>query len=368
MTLTGPRRSDMHTLTVRCVPGPAGVARLELGDIIIAASQGRLVAIHRLDPSTYAELQASDPAASPADVLRELLPAIPIPQLSLAFDKEDVRWCPLLPAIRWESAERIEQDGERGVRLRGRSSAGEASLDLVGSRVRRFEAGLDADSGSRLLVECKSVSPGDPANWAIDRSGRRRIAGIGSLKPLGPPVTAGTLWPGIGLTLTPGSQPYRLLTPAPEDASPELHLLLFARSSVDPARFEAIAALASNASRDLRRELLRGRIEGRIDKRMTLADTVCALVAEPGEDILARVGELTPAWLRGVRADATGRAPLLAWSAEDSRPIDRVRVGAEAAAVLVDGRGRVVAAFGIDSESTVERVVGMLAAGLPSLP
>lgn len=369
VTLVQPSgRSDMHSLIVRCVPGPAGLARLELGEIVVAATPGRLVAIHERDPSTYVQLDASSPSADPGAVLRALLPMLAIPQISLAFDREQVRWCPLLPDLRWESAERIDQDGERGVRLRGRSTVGEASLDLVGARVRRFEAALDAELGTRLVVECESVPPGDPATWGIDFGGRRRVTSLASLRPLGPPVVPGTLWPGLGLTLVSTGEAIRTPVRREEAEPPELHLLVLARSDLGPAAFGRLASLVSGVAADLRRELVRGRVDGRYDKRLKLADTVCGIIAGPGEDILGRVAAITPAWSERVFADATGRAPELAWSAEDSRLIDRVQVGAGAVTVMLDGAGRVLAVLAIDETMPPERVLSTLVASTPVMP
>lgn len=370
VTLAQPSgRSDMLSLVIRCVPGAAGLARIELGDVVLGATHGRLTAVHEEDPTTYAVV-ATGAGLNPADVLRVLLPPLPIPQLSLAFDPGDVDWCPLVRGVRWESAVRIGQGGESGIRLSGSSEAGPASLELIAGRVRRFEAILDAATGASIIVEAEPVEPGNPDAWALDTAGRRRVDSLADLRPLGPPLTPGERWPETRIT-APGTRDAAEWPPAPEGeagaVSPELRAAWLFRADLSPESLRPLAERALAAVVSLRREILRGRIDGRLDKRLGLREVVAIALVEQEGDTFEQIEQQRPMWEAAVGAAWRGgaEAPSLAWTPAEARLLDRVAPGAPSALVLLDGRGVILAAAPID-ESTAR---GALEAGLiSSLP
>ena len=366
-------RSDMLSLVVRCVPGAAGLARLELGGVVLAAARGAITAVHENDPTTYALLAASNPDANPAEILRELLPPLPIPQLSLAFDPGDVDWCPLVHGVRWESAARIEHGGERGVRLTGRSEAGPAALELVAGRVRRFEAVIDGDSGTSLIVESEPVAPGDPALWAIDTSGRRRVERLGDLRALGSQLGPGAAWPGLRITSSARGEtsdwPARA-APSDAAASLELRAAWLVRAGGGPESVRPLAEKAIGAVIDLRREIVRGGLAGRFDKRLAVREFVGIALIEQEGRTFELLGAQRASWeaaLDAVWPEGQAR-PEMVWSPAEARPLDRVSPGAASALVLIDGRGVVLAAIPVTASTAPAELSAALTGQLPELP
>lgn len=363
-------RSDMHSLVVRCVPGAAGFARLELGDMTLVAGGGVLRAIHEHDPTSYAELAGGD-GASPAGVLRRLLPPLAIPQLSLAFDPAEVDWCPLVEGLVWEHAERVRVDGADGVRLRGRSAVGGASLVLAAARVRRFEADLDADGGTRLIVECEPLETGDPAAWGLDVGSRWRVDVLGALRPLGARVGEGDRLPRARL-ITAGDHTERRLGAEGEPvafAESRLYLVLLMRDDMAPARAAVAARVAASAMAETRRELVRGQISGGLPKRLRLVELLGVIQAQTSGGILERIASQTEVWegAVGESLPPDEPRPVLAWFADESRLIDRLVPGAEAVLVMHDGLGvvRSVLPIGPEADAGVLQRALVEAAGRP---
>lgn len=361
-------RSDMLSLVVRCVPGAAGLARLELGDLTLVARDGKLIAVHDRDPTTYAELDAPEGARDPASVLRALLPPLAIPQLSLAFDPGRVEWCPLVSDLTWENAERVAIDGYDGVRLVGATDTGRASIELAGARVRRFEADLESDGQTRLIVECEPLGPGDPSGWTIDVASRRRVSGIAALRPLGVRFGVGDRFPLVR-AVTVGSQREVVLgrEADPPGLFPETRyyaaLLLHDDTPVETTR--SIAETALHAVTDFQRELLRGRLDGRFDKRVRLAGTLGVIQAQTTGGMLDRIARLSGAWLaaeEASRPSATDR-PELAWTGGEARLIDRLAPGATGVLVLYDGTGVIRAIVPVEADSGEDAVSASLIGG-----
>jgi hypothetical protein len=366
-------RSDMHSMEVRCVPGPTGLARLDLGDLVLEARAGRLRAIHRRDPTTYAEITPApptpetDPAPDPARVLASLTPPLPIPHLSLAFGDDTVDWCPLVRGIVWQSAERVSLSGREGVRLLGASETGEALLDLAGARVRRFEADLDADGLTRIIVDCEPLEASDPAEWVLDVSGRRAVEGLGALRPLGPRIGPGDAMPALALRTigddgSPTPPPWR---DAPEPPQDELTPLVLVRDSADPEAAARLFRVAREGLTAASRELLRARLDGRLDRRVRLLRPLMLVEAETSGDLASRLEALALAWSA---PDPPPGEPPPGWFGGDLRVLDRVAGAAEGAMVLVDGAGVVRAVLALGERTVAEGVAEAVASGaMPAL-
>ena len=360
-------QSDMHSLVVRCVPGAAGLARVELGDLALVATDDRLVAIHQRDPTTFAEIVPQRSSGNPGQVLRELLPPLPIPQISLAFDAAEVDWCPLVDGLRWQHAERIKLDGRDGVRLRGTSNAGDATLEIVGARVRRFEAELAEGGATKLIVECSPIEPDDPGAWPLDVAGRREVGGLGALRPLASGIEPGGRLPR--LALSPGTR--RLGQDTEPGLMPEnrLYTVLLIRDDT-PAETTRLGTLAAlHAMTELQRELLRGRIDGRFDERVRLVELLGVVVAQTTGGILDRVAEEEAAWNAAVVSarPVESQRPELTWTGGEARLIDRLAPGAELVLVMHDGTGEILAIKHIDEATTAKLLADDLAAAVPTL-
>jgi len=362
ITLVSPDgKSDMNSLSIRTVPGDSGLARLEFGDITLVARRGVLRAIHARDRATYVEISADDKDANPATVLRDLLPVLALPQISLAFDEGDVSWCPLVTELAWESAQRITIDGAGGVRLSGKSSVGRALLEIAEGRVRRFEADLTPDGQTRLIVECTPITPGDPATWPLDLAGRRKLTSLALLRPLGPGLHTGDSWPTT-LTLT------AILTEQPLTGNTSLahnsaiQPIYLYRDGKTEAETRVVFAILAQTLREFGRDLLRGRIAGRLDKRLRLLQMIGVVeVAQDGQT-LDRLDELQRQWQAFFSAEnrVLPSVPALAWVAVDTRLIDRLWPGASGVLVLLDGSGRIIASLPVEPDTTVESLRGNL--------
>ena len=338
-------RSDMHSMEVRCVPGANGLARIDLGELTIEARQGRLRAVHRRDPTTYYNEEITPPDSTesqldPASVLREVLPPFPIPHLSLAFDSAEVDWCPLVTGLVWDSAERLDDGTREGVRLVGKTDMGNASLEIAGARVRRFEADLEPTGRTRVIVECEPLGPSDPDGWVLDVGGRRTATGLASLGPLGPRLEVGQSLPRLELSRV-GEREAPVL-PAPDEPllrmASSFRAVLFLRDDAAPALVRDIAASLANAYADTSRDLLRGRLDGVYDKRVQLAGLAGAVEVTTDDTVLARLEAIADAWRDAIAA--TGRSfpdgSGIGWFVTDARLVDRLALAADAVVVVLD--------------------------------
>ncbi len=360
-------RSDMHSLVIRCVPGSAGLVRLELGDLTLVARQGSLIAVHNMDPTTFVKLQASEASTGPAAVIREVLPPLALPHLSLAFDPAQVDWCPLVTGLAWESAERVLIDGHDGVRLHGTTDIGSATLDLAAARIRRFEADLDSE-GTRLIIECEPFEPGDPAEWVLDVEGRRALDRLESLRPLGTRFKIGDTLPRASV-LTVGTQEERVLG-GEADAGllgrSRLHAVLLLRDDTPATQTRAIVVSVLAGMTESRREFLRGRIDGRFAKQLRLVDLFGVIQAETSGGILERINTQAEAWHDAIESALPAETikPELAWQADGSRLIDRVSPGALAVLVMHDSTGTIRTILPMRPETPADIVRDALVAGV----
>ncbi len=375
VTLVRPgERSDMHSMEIRCVPGTNGLARLDLGDLTLEARAGRLRAVDRRDPTTFFSTEmpsetGTGPARSdPAGVLRALLPVLPIPHLSLAFDEAEVDWCPLVTGLVWERAERVADGSREGVRLVGRTDVGRASLEMTGARVRRFEADLDPTGETRVIVECRPLEPSDPDGWVLDVTGRRPVAGLGSLRPLGPRLKLGDPMPHIDLHGTSGLEAPAL--PIVENSAPRVsstfYTVLFFRDSTPPAFVRDAVSKVAAALDDTSRAVLRGRLDGLYDKRLRLAPLAGVVEVTTDDEVFARIDAKAAAWHDGLEhaGKDVSRDSGFGWYVTEARLVDRIALTAEAAAVLLDPAGRILGIVPIDVQTRREDIAATLLSGV----
>lgn len=357
-------RSDMHTLDIRCVPGPSGMARLDMRDLSVEARAGVLKAVHGRDPTTFALVPAPDDAATPAATLRALLPPLPIPHLSLAFDEDAVDWSPLISGLEWEQAERTTGRGWDGVRLLGSSDLGKASLELAGARIRRFEADLDPSGQTRVLVECEPLDPSDPDSWPLDLGGRRELPRLSLLRPLGPPLRLGDALPRLEPQPIGQSQAPAPVVPAENDGLPPtaFSALLLIRAApaeeVEPVLRQAFQGYAAAA-----REILRDRLDGLLDKRTRLTGLAGVVESETDAETLESLERLHAVW--STAADqhwsAPAPPPALGWVTAEQRLLDRLAPQASAALLLHDAAGRIHALVPLDQRAVTDAVSAALA-------
>lgn len=363
-------RSDMHSLEIRCVPGTNGLARLEISDLTIEARGGVLRAVHGRDPTTYVQQPLplpesdTDKRADPATVLRDALPPLPIPHLSLAFDAAEVDWCPLVTGLVWENAERLTHDGREGVRLVGRTDMGSASLEISGARIKRFEADLEPAGQTRIVVDCEPLEPSDPDSWVLDVSRRRPEPGLASLRPLGQPPAIGSDFPAIDLRSAGASPPP--VMPARESAAlwaaSTLHVVLFLRDEPDDAAITLAASTLAEAYTQTQRSLLRGRLDGLYNKRLRLAGMSGAIEVTTDDQVFDRLQAMEQAWHDAVVAyrDRSSAPPPVGWYVNDTRLLDRLAMAAQAAVVVLDDAGVLRGVIPVDTSTPADLLAEML--------
>lgn len=354
-------RSDMHSMEVRCVPGSSGLARLELGDLSVEARQGVLRAVHRRDPTTYVKVTPDIPAGEgelkkdPASVLRAVLPPLPIPHLSLAFDAAEVDWCPLVTGLVWERAERLEDGPRDGVRLVGRTDTGTASLEIAGARVRRFEADLEPTGRTRIIIECEPLEPSDPDSWVLDVQGRRLVAGLGSLAPLGPATEVGESLPRLSVQGIDGQSAPVLPESAEHTFGSErtFRVVLFLRNSTPPEFVREAAGKLAEAYTTVSRDVLRGRLDGTYDKRLRLAGLTALVEVTTDSTVLERLRTEARVWDDATSAMPQGIAggKAIGSFVSGDRMVDRLAFTAEAAMVMIDDNRKIRAILPIDERT-----------------
>lgn len=202
-----PARTD--EFTIRLSPGRAPDAagaslRLEMGDLIVYAGDGTIVATHAADATACFVAQYTGPLR--ASSLSPHLPPIPAPLLALALPSSadtpvppnvSLDLTPYTPRITWRTADVSgEPDAEivtlRGVRdpFPGEHPAEGANpdsavlatlvIDASTSRPTRFSAVLP--DSAELRLDFQPIPPGEPASWAIDPANRTRVDSLTALR------------------------------------------------------------------------------------------------------------------------------------------------------------------------------------------
>lgn len=233
---------------------------LEMGALRAFFADGRFVAIHTGDPTTYAE-EAFDGPVTPAVVAR-LLPPVPLPQLALAFGEGDLT--PYSRAIQWDSATLDER--ARTATANGTCSSGAVAMTVdAAGRILRFRAEIAPPAGPEepsvlLELRCEAIDPGEPAKWEPTIEGRQRVDRIAMLRTAAgsrpPEVKPGLPAPDVHL-LSVDLNPWTLYDALPSLVTMEpgtplrwAVLLLFRADGSDGREQAAQAGLA--AIRELR--------------------------------------------------------------------------------------------------------------------
>lgn len=205
---TTPERSDRPTerreeVTLRVDPG-RGLERtgakvcLELGELRVAAGDGKVTIIHARDPGNYVQTQYAGPL-TPA-VLAAALPPLPLPQLDLSLGAADppTRLTPYAEAIIWLAATADDQAAPTTVTISGQSAGRkvEAVTDASG-RLREFRAELPAAASpptagaaqsaaapaSQLRIQITREPIAADATWNISTEGRTKVSSLSQLRP-----------------------------------------------------------------------------------------------------------------------------------------------------------------------------------------
>lgn len=173
-----------ETLVVRTWPGQK--FELELGSVRVWSEGTVIRAIHTANAGVYFERAIGDKVV--LDVLGELLPPIPAPQLDLALGSasETDSLMGYVKKIHWETGEITDA---RTVRLSARGRAEDASVNVqaVGDPPRLSNVAIELDDG-RVKLTCVIAPTGESAKEApgVDVSGRRVVNALTELTPKSP--------------------------------------------------------------------------------------------------------------------------------------------------------------------------------------
>ncbi|MFM9996025.1 MAG: hypothetical protein ACKVU4_09505 [Phycisphaerales bacterium] len=296
---------------------------LELGPLTVFAGGGRIVAVHAGEPGLYWRAEYDGPLAP--GVFGDMLPPLPVPQLTLAAPDEGAFRVPVphAPAVEWLSAT-LDPAGRTPVFVvSGRGEAGpvSATFDAESHRLSRFRAEFPGPSGSGVTVlelRCRAIEPGNPERWEPDGAGRQRVAMLADLRGdrTVPPVTPGGTVPDISLLSAAMeawllSDALRAATAASPAVPPPAVLLLF-RAPADRERAAAIEADA-RIGRDAILAL-RNPADGAPASRFM---TRCGVVVE--------LRDYSAEWFDAIRGRWGGRANDggLLWASSSASTIDR---------------------------------------------
>jgi hypothetical protein len=174
-------RERRSTVVVRTAPKAASPrARVELGRLLLDATPTRLLATCRSEAATIFDRALDGPF--PAS-LSGVLPPLPLPQLSWAFQDSGDELSPYLTAVEWTSTHAPDRQSltligtAQGDDLQRREIR--LTLDRRSGRPRALIANLAGDA--RLELAFSSIDAGKPEAWAIDARDRKTVPSLAEL-------------------------------------------------------------------------------------------------------------------------------------------------------------------------------------------
>lgn len=307
---------------------------LDLGRLRLSAIPGLAVAAQPSDSTTCVAWPfEGDP--TPDDLAR-VLPPLPLPQLAIAFGRDDALASPTpyTPGVTWTSASATDAGAHPTSTLVGHSAAGPITMtmDARTGRLRELVAELASDPQPVTIeLACRAIDPGDPGAWPIDPAGRERLASLADLGRPRPLITPGRPIPDLPISTLDGTE-----WSFPESAAPTL--ILFFRVPADADRAAAI---------DLRVQTVMRALAGFAEPVASGASPAGAPPAQPESIIVVAVFRLPDATRE--RLDALpARRPVPLFTTAASATIDRFAPGADAALVVMDPDRTLRAAVPLD--------------------
>lgn len=192
---------------------------LELDTLTIVATPSRLTAINSAAPELAYEA-ALDPSRPMIDQLRELLPALPFPQLHLALEPDGVdAWSRAMHAVA-PGVERAipivtSSDDTTGVvELRSSEPVRDTNAPTPQASPPDFIIKYLPDRGAfvevlvrdtfgtapgTLRITCKPLDPPATNAFTLDLANRQRVDSLARLRPPEPEIKAGMRLPTLGL-------------------------------------------------------------------------------------------------------------------------------------------------------------------------
>ncbi len=312
--------------------------RVDLGRYTLYAEGEEVHVLDRYNPGAYAAL--ANPAGPGLGV--GALPLLPLPQIAWAFDAEAIEptrmLAPLVDAVAWRQADVDAASGQTW--LRGDVSPGSANLLIGGETPRLISARVALAHGlASVRLEVEAIPEGDPAKWAPDVIGRRRVASLAELRPPQPDIDVGERLPSLGL-MTSDLRLWTLreeLAASVNGRAPAIGALVLYRAGQGEADAQA-GWLALHEAR-LQHER-RAAVERRPLPRI-LARPVGVL----------ELDEVTPERVRELGAIWVSRQVDPGWTSTGRAMLDRFATGSHAIVILVNREERLGAVVRLDGRA-----------------
>lgn len=193
--------------------------RLELDTLTIVATPSRFTAISASAPNVAFETALS-PSRPFIEQLRELVPALPFPQLHLALDPDsDQAWARAVAAIAPSAGSTLREarpgpEDASGVVFLTSINPQPPGEDGAVPALPQFQAKLLPDRGGlieliardtfgtapgTLRITCKPLDPPAPSAFSLDLGDRQRVDSLARLRPPEPEIKPGMRLPALGL-------------------------------------------------------------------------------------------------------------------------------------------------------------------------
>jgi hypothetical protein len=364
-TPQGSERTDR--MTVRLDGGADGRPRrlmLEMGTLRIALADGHLVAANTSAPSKCYKRDYAGPLN--AEVVRAVLPPLPLPELDLLGEGLAVlrNPTPYTPGVSWTSATAMPSARPPTMTLAGSFPSGTVSLTAMvnSARLVRLTGVIKARDGETTLdLAFRPVEPGDPATWTVGTEGCEAVGSLAELRPPARPV--GPIQPGQPvpeMAFTKPDMTAWTLSGA-LDAGRPLALVLY-RGGGTPERSTAAATDARSAL-SLLRALRQGRpLPGETETPPPLEfSTAAAIAIELGEFSPAKWEESQRGWgaITRARTPASAiEADDLMWASSAAQTIERFVPGANAVAVVINPDRSLKGVVKLDGRAAEGEAVG----------
>lgn len=199
-------------------PPSTPAIRLELDTLTIVATPTKFIAINAAAPDLVFETALS-PSRSFLEQLRELMPAMPFPQLFLALnDDTQTAWAHAIASVAPSvdapltidrpALDRAPDLAAGLVTLRASTaSADNQSLATFeakllpdrGSFIELFAQDTFATAPATLRISCKPLDPPAPDAFTLDTANRQRVDSLARLRPPEPEIKPGMRLPALGL-------------------------------------------------------------------------------------------------------------------------------------------------------------------------
>lgn len=357
-------RVAQSTITIALDPGRAAGdprrLRLELGQLIVTATDRRVLAAMKNDAARYAEFTLPNDPLKPG--LEKLFPSLALPQLVLADAAVpptvnglgDLGLSPSGPSpVRWRSA-RVDRATGRQI-LEGDTNDGtlKLTLDRATSRLRSAELTVETGPVRGIDISVRPIDAGDPASWAIDIAGRTPVDSLSDLSGAGETLRVGQPVPKTLLMFNTGGTPWQ------ETSDRLASVLVLTRFDTRPLRERADLEMRDATFRELRRTVLPA-IKLRDELQLGAQDRYnarCVALIDEADLTASQAGLLFRLFDSADNLTVPDPKTETLMLAETSADLDPVLAGGLAAAVIVDTQRIVRGIVTLDDPASAEKRV-----------